>query len=273
MTAARAACVAALVVFVTAVPAVQAEAACVLEPAKLRFDDDDGCFRQAESHVGFPGALKFMPLDRDEQFFPVSAERCANATSTPAIPFCTNSGSTELGRLPIVIAEQSTNAFPSAHLSVERLDFGGWGDPAVAEPLVVPLLVVLGHVLADDAPEMSLAKWDDPVETLLFDRPDKALRVRVQIRALRRQPDGRHAGTLEHRMERRCVDWVPIVDDVAAVREDARSDVREVSRDLNHAGAVGLVDYAPDLDPAALEPDDDQHEVANQAARGHDFHR
>ncbi len=41
----------------------------MLEPAKLRFDDEYGCFRDSENREGFPGGIKFIPLDQDEQIF------------------------------------------------------------------------------------------------------------------------------------------------------------------------------------------------------------
>ena len=37
---------------------------------------------------------------------------------------------------------------------------------------------------------MTLAEWDDAMETLLFDRPDEPFGVRVEIGTLRRQLDG-----------------------------------------------------------------------------------
>jgi len=39
----------------------------VLEPAKLRFDDDYGGFRDPENRGDFPGDIKHIPLDQDEQ--------------------------------------------------------------------------------------------------------------------------------------------------------------------------------------------------------------
>jgi Alginate export len=56
-------------VLVVAMPAVRADEACVLEPARLRFEDDHGCFRDAENRDGFPGEIKWVPLDRDRQMF------------------------------------------------------------------------------------------------------------------------------------------------------------------------------------------------------------
>ncbi len=41
----------------------------MLEPAKLRFDDDYGCFRDPENRDDFPGDIKLIPLDQDEQVF------------------------------------------------------------------------------------------------------------------------------------------------------------------------------------------------------------
>lgn len=60
-------CICRLVVLIAVIPATRAEEACVLEPAKLRFDDDYGCFRDAENRDGFPGDIKLVPLAADEQ--------------------------------------------------------------------------------------------------------------------------------------------------------------------------------------------------------------
>jgi hypothetical protein len=49
--------------------AARAEEACVLEPAKLRFDDDYGCFRDPENRADLLGDIKLVPLDLDEWAF------------------------------------------------------------------------------------------------------------------------------------------------------------------------------------------------------------
>jgi hypothetical protein len=48
---------------VVAMAAAWAEETCVLEPAKLRFNDDFGCFRDPENRDGFPGAIKLISLE------------------------------------------------------------------------------------------------------------------------------------------------------------------------------------------------------------------
>jgi hypothetical protein len=47
----------------------RAEEACVLEPAKLRFDDNYSCFRDPGNRSGFPEDIKLIPLDQDKQTF------------------------------------------------------------------------------------------------------------------------------------------------------------------------------------------------------------
>lgn len=64
-----ASCIGCLVVLLAAMSAARAEDACVLKPAKLRFEDDDRCFGDPEKRNAFPGAMKRIPLDRDEQVF------------------------------------------------------------------------------------------------------------------------------------------------------------------------------------------------------------
>ena len=97
---------------------------------------------------------------------------------------------------------------------------------------MIPLVVVVRHVLPYNLTKMRLAQWDDSVQTLLFDRADETLRIRVQVRALRWQSDRRHPGALENRPELRGEDRVSIVDDVVAIREKPGSGVSEVSGDL-----------------------------------------
>jgi hypothetical protein len=56
-------------VLVAAMPAVRAAENCVLEPARLRFEDDQGCFRDPENRDGFPGEIKWVPLDHERPVF------------------------------------------------------------------------------------------------------------------------------------------------------------------------------------------------------------
>jgi hypothetical protein len=49
--------------------AARSEEACELEPAKLRFDDHYGCFRDPENRGDVSGDIKLIPLDQDGQVY------------------------------------------------------------------------------------------------------------------------------------------------------------------------------------------------------------
>ena len=51
----------------------------------------------------------------------------------------------------------------------------------VVESLMVSLAMVMLDVLVDDEAQMTLAEWDDSIETLLLDRPDEPLGIGIEI--------------------------------------------------------------------------------------------
>ena len=55
----------------------------------------------------------------------------------------------------------------------------------VVESLMVSLAMVMLDVLVDDEAQMTLAEWDDSIETLLLDRPDEPLGIGIEIGTLR----------------------------------------------------------------------------------------
>ena len=57
-------CIGCLLVFVASTSAANAEEACELEPAKLRFEDDVACFRDAQPDNALD-AVKFAPITVD----------------------------------------------------------------------------------------------------------------------------------------------------------------------------------------------------------------
>jgi hypothetical protein len=58
---------------------------------------------------------------------------------------------------------------------------------------------------------MGLAEWDDPIETLLFDRPHKPLSISVEIRTLRRQADRPDSASLQDFAKDPRVEWISIM--------------------------------------------------------------
>jgi hypothetical protein len=60
-------------------------------------------------------------------------------------------------------------------------------DQGVLETLMVPLAVVVRDELLHGSPEMPFSKRNEAIETLLVDRPDEPLRIRIRIRSLKRR--------------------------------------------------------------------------------------
>ena len=80
----------------------------------------------------------------------------------------------------MVVAEKATET-----LSPANGDAGMRRDTVdqfVAEPLMIALAVIVDHELREGMPQVPLTERDETVQTLLFDRPDKPLRMRVAIR-------------------------------------------------------------------------------------------
>jgi hypothetical protein len=59
----------------------------------------------------------------------------------------------------------------------------------VADPLVIPLRVIVAEVLGHGVPQGLLAEQDQPVEAFGLDRADESFGERVQVRGLPRQLD------------------------------------------------------------------------------------
>jgi len=76
------------------------------------------------------------------------------------------------------------------------------------------LPMIVGHKFLDDVPEMSLAEKDEVIQTLVFDGFDKPLRMRVAVRALRRDPHALHALLPQERLERLREQRIAVVDQI-----------------------------------------------------------
>jgi hypothetical protein len=84
----------------------------------------------------------------------------------------------------VVRTEDAAEPFPRLDCA-HRLGLGMAVDQPIAQPLVVPLQVVVGRVLRDRQPQVPFADRHDPGQALLLDRPDEPLGVGVEVGALR----------------------------------------------------------------------------------------
>ena len=105
---------------------------------------------------------------------------------------------------------------------------------------MVALVVVVLDVLADEEAEVALAEGDDAPETLLFNRPDKPLGIRVEIGTLRRQPNRVDTTTRQDLAVGLRVEGISVVNEVARGPQKAIDRVGQIASQLLHPRAVRL---------------------------------
>src|SRR2546426_6878843 len=83
----------------------------------------------------------------------------------------------------VVIPQQPTQPLAATNVGApERA--GPWRDQVVAEPLMVPLPVVVRHELVEHAQQAPFPEENQAVQTLLANRAHEPLRVGVGVRCL-----------------------------------------------------------------------------------------
>jgi hypothetical protein len=85
----------------------------------------------------------------------------------------------------------------------------------VAETLMIPFAVVVRDKFRDCVPEMTLPQRNHPVETLLFDRSNEPLGVRIRVRSALRRPDHADASVAKLLSQRAAPFSIPIADERA----------------------------------------------------------
>ena len=73
------------------------------------------------------------------------------------------------------------------------------------------------------------------------------------------------AGGSENFPERRCEQRIAIVDEIESSLQESFLGICEIASDLLHPISVRPLGDPRNLDPASLEIDDEEHEVADQA--------
>jgi hypothetical protein len=97
-------------------------------------------------------------------------------------------------RCPRVVIEQSTK--PLAPNTTDAPGRGRTVNQFVAQSVMVPFAMIMGHKLGRRATEMVLSKWNQSIQTLFFDRADEAFGERVRIRRPIRRLDDPQPGVL-----------------------------------------------------------------------------
>ena len=93
---------------------------------------------------------------------------------------------------PKVISENPAKTFPTLNAPLNAGTVGHFADQPVVETLVISFHMVMSDVSANGRAKMILSERNDPVETLVFYRTNKTLRVSVSnsdsLRVVSRSP-------------------------------------------------------------------------------------
>ena len=95
-----------------------------------------------------------------------------------------------------------------------------WRDQVVAAPLMVPLPMVVGHELVEDADEAPFPEENQAVETLLANRAHEAFRVGVGVRRLDGREDDANPRAFDDVSESLRPLAVPVADEDPMARQE-----------------------------------------------------
>lgn len=82
----------------------------------------------------------------------------------------------------MIIAEHSAESLTPFDSGVRFANGAERPQQAVFEPLMITLVMVVGHKLCDRVPKRCLSEEDHPIQTFFLDGTDKSLRERIQVR-------------------------------------------------------------------------------------------
>ena len=87
----------------------------------------------------------------------------------------------------MVIAQESAQSLAALNMPVAANVRTPREQQDIALPLMIPLGMEMFDIFPQRAPQGALAKEDHLGQAFLLHRPDPALRIRIQVRAPRRQ--------------------------------------------------------------------------------------
>jgi hypothetical protein len=97
----------------------------------------------------------------------------------------------------MIVTQQATEAVSPQHVPCLTTTYPFRRDESVVEPLMVPLGMIMGQVLADDMVEATFTEYGRLMESFLFDRAHEPFTVGVEVWTPWRQEDGFDTAILE----------------------------------------------------------------------------
>jgi hypothetical protein len=144
----------------------------------------------------------------------------------------------ERSRGTVVIVQQAADPFASANRTV-AISSRDWLNQLVANALMVPFAMVVGHELDDRATKMSLPQQNYAIEALLLDRPHEPFRLGVAVGRAERRANDSDSPCFEKLQHSATPLAVAIADQYTAACQHAVNCIRQVTHRLNDERFVG----------------------------------
>jgi hypothetical protein len=135
--------------------------------------------------------------------------------------------------------------FGSVAITAVRGTGGGRKRDQVIQSLAMAFGVVVLDKLPDDGARVTLAKRNNVPKAL--DRANEPLRLSIQVRAARWQPQEPHPRHAEKALHVRGIKRIAFHDEVIVASERPRHGIGEIASDLRHPGPVSLPSDAGDV--------------------------
>jgi hypothetical protein len=147
----------------------------------------------------------------------------------------------------MVIPQEPTEPQAAAH--VAALGSQRFGDnESVANPLVIPLSMVVFEECAQGLPEADLAEGHQAFQTFFLDGPHKSLRVGIAVRRLIRRLHDADASVREQAPKCPAPLGITVADQNSVTQQRPVARVRPRASDLTHERLVGLWRRSGDVD-------------------------
>jgi len=112
-------------------------------------------------------------------------------------------------------------------------------DQAVLKTLMISLAMIVADVGVDCPAQHVLAKEDHPVQASFAQAPPKPFQLRIEIRRMGRQADGRNPGMAQDHSKRLAEFGVTVHEEITLPQQKAVICSHEVPSDLLHPRVFG----------------------------------
>jgi hypothetical protein len=171
----------------------------------------------------------------------------------------------------VIVLKESTQSWTTGDWHIAP-GLGADGEQQhVSHSLMISFVVVVGHELANGAPQRIFADEDQSVETRFFNGPNEALRVCVEIWGTRRQADGLDTRRAQGLAKRLGEERIAIVNQVAFPDKASLDRIADLPTAVNHAVTIWLRYDAGDFNVARRQVDYEEDGEAGESALNPDF--